>query len=99
MVINRTKGMIMDGSLLKDDVFDTLKAMLGAVHTYTEARAAVRAWAAEHWFLPATTTPVATGLRVAYYDVERGCRQFVVEIDDARLQAFAAEYEAGQGGW
>jgi hypothetical protein len=89
----------MDGSLRTGDMVTTLEAALLSVSSYAEVRVVVRAWAAERWFLPCTTTPFPDSLRIAYHDVEGGCKQFRIPLTAELAARYLIEYEAGQGGW
>ena len=89
----------MDGSLLVDAMVATLEAALQPVTSYAEVRKVVRAWAAERWFLPCTATPFPDSLRIAYHDVEGGCKQFRIPLTTEQALHYISEFEAGQGGW
>ena len=89
----------MDGTCKVNEVLAVLQTNLAGQTTWADVRAVVRAWAAEHQFLPCTTTPTATGLRIAYYDEAIGCITVQIVVEDKRLASLQAEYEAGNGDW
>jgi hypothetical protein len=89
----------MDGTCNVTTIVGELECSLRSETTWAGVRTVVRAWAAKHWLLPCTTTPDATGLRIAYCDEEKECHQTHIDIPSALLECLRAEYEAGNGNW
>jgi hypothetical protein len=89
----------MDGSLVEDAMLFELEQNVSGETAWLDVRRVVRAWAAKHWFLPCTTTPTATGLKIAYHDEALGCKQVFVPLSAPQAEKIFREYEAGKDGW